>query len=594
MTVTDTLRHDDIVSDTASDAATQERWRSHMLAQRWSLALDLALAWRSSQPKALLATLACLVPLLLLAREDEASALLLEGKFTFGSHPALLAFEAVLARETKTSSALTKAELVEYASAQFGARLGQLFAAANPLAALRACVLWEQQLACAWGRANARSKLGQTLGDLAYDLAAGTAPQWEPARFISLGFSHAEHTQITIANSLADAWPAAAAPKAVVAESARLRVGYLSERLAGHATTVLMAQIPAHQDHSRLELFVYARASEHVAAASDIEVRGCDHVRVLSTDPALAAAQIRADSIDVLIVLPDWRMEWLAQVVRASAAPVVISYLSFCASTGGLAHYRIVDDSYVDDSHVRAHAREATLTLRGSYYAYSAKLPLRTEAPTRTSLGLPENAVVIAAFNAAYKLSPALCEAWAGLLSAHPHAVLWLHQTHPMQAVLLPDWFLEHGITRSRLVFAQNARHDIHVQRLTQADVYLDAWDIGGHTSVLDALAAGVPVVTLEGSRIAQRVGAVLLREHGARDWVASSEREYTELASRLISSAEERAAYRALLQKQRGNFAPFNLPLQARKLDAAIAAAYARYQAGLPPADLIIEVTAA
>ena len=168
--------------------------------------------------------------------------------------------------------------------------------------------------------------------------------------------------------------------------------------------------------------------------------------------------------------------------------------------------------------------------------------------------------------------------------------MLWLHQTHPLQAPRLQAWFAARGIEPARLVFAASTGHAEHLARSALADLYLDAWDCNGHTSVLDALHAGVPVVTREGARIAQRMGANLLRQHGAQDWIARSAAEYESLALRLMRSADERHAYRTQLAESRARFAPFQLSTQACRLDAAIGAAYARHQQGLPPADITID----
>jgi predicted O-linked N-acetylglucosamine transferase (SPINDLY family) len=80
------------------------------------------------------------------------------------------------------------------------------------------------------------------------------------------------------------------------------------------------------------------------------------------------------------------------------------------------------------------------------------------------------------------------------------------------------------------------------------------------------------------------------LRQHGAPDRIAHNASEYEQLALKLMQSANERKGYRAQLAKSRSDFAPFQLATQARRFDAAIGAAYARYQQGLPPADITIE----
>ena len=85
-------------------------------------------------------------------------------------------------------------------------------------------------------------------------------------------------------------------------------------------------------------------------------------------------------------------------------------------------------------------------------------------------------------------------------------------------------------------------------------------------------------------------MGANLLREHGAQAWIAQDASRYEALALKLMLSADERRAYRAQLAASRARFAPFQLTAQARRFDAAIGAAYARYQQGLAPADIRID----
>ncbi len=564
------------------DPALEAAWRASMLAQRWDWALVVGERWCRVHPRELGAWQACLVPQLLLHQTQNCHATLRSARQAVGPNALLTTLEALLlallgddTRSVATAAHVPAPELRRCAKALLGPALAALLAVGWQAPLLRVFLLYEQQMACVWA---GRHHIAATL----QTIAALPSIPWQQLRFVALTYADTEDTQIALVNRMASDWPAAGPVRP--ARTGRLRVAYLSPCLGAHATMVMMGRVPQEHDHARFEVFAYGHAPGRDVDPRELLVQGCDVLRGLPQDAAQAAAIIARDAIDVLIVMPDWEMDWVASVCRASGVPVIIHHLTSCGSTGGLAHYRIVDDSFVASE---PPAREATIRLRGSCYTYSAHTEGQT---TRQEHGLPQGALVVAAFNAAYKIGPDLAEVWARLLRQVPNAVLWLHQTHAMQALQLRAWFAERGISAERLVFAANAAHPEHLARSALADLYLDAWDYNGHTSILDALYAGVPVVSREGKRIAQRMGANLLRQHGAQHWVAHSAAEYEGLALRLMQSAEERQAYRAQLAHSRAGFAPFQLSTQARRFDAAISAAYARYQQGLAPADITIE----
>ncbi len=564
------------------DPALEAAWRASMLAQRWDWALVVGDRWCRVHPQERAAWQACLLPQLLLHRVEAFATTLARARQAVGPQALLTTLEALFlaltgddAGSRATASQLPESTLRRHASALLGPSLADLLAAGWHPPLLRAYLLYEQQVAGVWA---GRDRLPQTLASL----AGMPHIPWPQLRFVSLAYVATEDTQIALVNRMADHWPPPVPVRA--ARRGRLRVAYLSPCLGPHATAVMIAALPRQQDHERFELFAYGHAPGRDVAPEELLVQGCDVVRGLPANAREAAALIAADAIDVLVVMPDWEMDWVAAVCRASGVPVTIHHLTSCGSTGGLAQYRIVDDSFGASV---PPAREAPIHLRGTCYTYSASPAAPT---TRREHGLPDDALVVATFNAAFKIGPDLADVWARLLRQVPEAVLWLHQTHPMQSVQWAAWFAERGVAPQRLIFAANAPHPVHLARSALADLYLDAWDYNGHTSILDALYAGVPVVTREGPRIAQRMGANLLRQHGTPGWIASSADEYEQLALKLMRSADERAAYRAQLARGRTGFLPFQLAAQARRFDTAIAAAYARYAQGLAPASITID----
>jgi predicted O-linked N-acetylglucosamine transferase (SPINDLY family) len=69
---------------------------------------------------------------------------------------------------------------------------------------------------------------------------------------------------------------------------------------------------------------------------------------------------------------------------------------------------------------------------------------------------------------------------------------------------------------------------------LDQCDVFLDCPNFSGYTTARQALNRGLPIVTLEGEYLRQRLAAGLLRQVGLPETIAQSPDEYILIAERL------------------------------------------------------------
>jgi predicted SAM-dependent methyltransferase len=101
------------------------------------------------------------------------------------------------------------------------------------------------------------------------------------------------------------------------------------------------------------------------------------------------------------------------------------------------------------------------------------------------------------------------------------------------------------GIDGARLHFSPLDPWIDHTYRKRAADLVLDTSLKNGHTTVLDALCAGAPVITLEGDRMSNRATSSALNALGLHDLAVNSFKEYVELAVYL-------ATHRQVLEKLR------------------------------------------
>jgi predicted O-linked N-acetylglucosamine transferase (SPINDLY family) len=352
----------------------------------------------------------------------------------------------------------------------------------------------------------------------------------------------------------------------------RLKLGYLSINFHEHPSAQLIHQVLRDHDRQHFEVVAYAMNPRDASAERRaIEAAVDTLVDVHGLSPQAVAERIHADGVDLLVGLGGHAYGPVIDVCLWRPAPVQVNYLSCCGTTGaGDAFDAHIADAFALPPELAQWYDERVITLPGGHYAYNDERPLALP-PARCDLGLPEAAVVLCAFNNSYKIEPATFAAWCQVLQGVPGSVLWLYSVHPEQRRHVVQAALRAGIEPARLVWADPVGSEAHLARLSQADLFLDAFDYNGHTTMLDILFAGVPAVTRAGHTPASRIAGGILTEAGLPDWVAHDTPAYVAKAVQLGLDAPLRHTLRAHLREGRERKRlPFNSAARCRQLEAA------------------------
>ncbi len=88
-----------------------------------------------------------------------------------------------------------------------------------------------------------------------------------------------------------------------------------------------------------------------------------------------------------------------------------------------------------------------------------------------------------------------------------------------------------------------------HLKLYERVDIVLDTTPYNGTTTTCEALAMGVPVATLSGNAHVSRVGRSLLSAAGVGEWIAETDEDYVQIASRLASDLDRLGTIRRELR---------------------------------------------
>ena len=291
---------------------------------------------------------------------------------------------------------------------------------------------------------------------------------------------------------------------------------------------------------------------------------------IATSDDATAAETIRADGIDILVDLTGWTANSRYEILLHDPAPIKVNWLGYAGSMGhrAFADYLIGDAIATPES--SAPCFSETLALMPHSYMPSDNGRVRGPRPSRSDAGLPEAGVVFCCFNQPYKITPDIFDVWCRLLRDVPGSVLWLVTPHPDARANLLREAAARGVDVSRLVFAPYAPTiEEHLGRLQLADIALDTAPYNSHSTGVDALWCGVPLVCIRGQRFAGRVAASIVTAAGLPELAAGTLDEYRQTAFRLATDAAALSAMKARLEEARLKSALFDTAGFARDLEA-------------------------
>ncbi|WP_109143522.1 tetratricopeptide repeat protein [Bradyrhizobium sp. SUTN9-2] len=375
--------------------------------------------------------------------------------------------------------------------------------------------------------------------------------------------------------------------------ASRLRVAYMSADFRSHATAYLMAGIFEAHDRERFDVTAISHGPDddsqmrnRLRAAFE---RFEDVSDLADEDVVKLIGQL---GIEVLVDLGGFTAGARPKIIARRPAPIQVSYLGFPGTMGAPYVDYLMADRIVIPEAEQPYYAEKVIYLSNSYQATDAKRPLPSNPPSRSQLGLADDAFVYCAFNRSPKITPPLFGVWMRLLDKTPGSVLWLLDGDPVATENLKREAVARGIAAERIVFAPHVPADEHLARHQVADLFLDTLPYNAHTGASDALWAGLPVLTCLGTTFAGRVAASLLNAVGLPELVTRSLEEYEALALRIAHDSELRVALRSKLAARRTTWPLFDTVRMTRDIEKAFDEIWRRHCAGEAPASFAVQTS--
>ena len=370
-------------------------------------------------------------------------------------------------------------------------------------------------------------------------------------------------------DAAATAWYGAPAGWHRLRRPGRTRIGYLSGDLRAHVMGRMIHGWVRGHDRDRYDITLYSLSAVGDAWTERFQALGVPMVDLWSLSHAAAAERIRQDDIDLLIDCSGHTRGAQPGILALKPARIVATHIATPGPVGLHAIDFKLTETLAESEDAQQFVIERLLPVPEGVFPWR-RYPV-PGVMQRSSLGLVTDTFVCGVFVSLMKLSPRCLGLWRRVLERVPTAMLAFS---PAQASWRPAylaWLQAHGISPDRVTFIPCPADEAgQLARYRLLDVALDPMPCGNVNGTMEALAMGVPVVTLVGPRHGERLGNALLTRFGLTETIALDEDEYIRIVARLASDQNWAAQVRGLIAQRLVDSPVWNTDAHVRGLEAA------------------------
>ena len=349
----------------------------------------------------------------------------------------------------------------------------------------------------------------------------------------------------------------------------RLRIGYVSPNFREHVVGRNLLPLLREHDHQQFEIHCYSNSHHEDSLTARFQSFADGWRNISDLDDDQAAEQIRADRIDILLDLSLHMAGNRLLLFARKPAPVQATFAGYPSGTGlGTIDYRLTDPHLDPPGQTDGDYRERSIRLAHSFWCFD---PTGDEP----DVALPPfqnhgGQITFGCLNNFSKVNDHVRSLWARVLRAVPDSRLLLLAPDGSARERTLTELKREVVDESRIEFVDRQPRRKYLELYHRIDIALDTLPYNGHTTSLEGLWMGVPVVTRIGQTAVGRAGLSQLSNIGLSKLAAFTNEQFIKIAAELANNSAELATLRAGLRERMRQSALTDAPGFARAIENA------------------------
>ena len=323
--------------------------------------------------------------------------------------------------------------------------------------------------------------------------------------------------------------------------NSKIKLAYFSSDFYQHAGMINMEGIFKYHDKNKFEIYAFDYGYFHNDETHQRIKTYFDHffyINEISDDEIIKI--IKENKIDIIVHRNGYSQNSRNSLFGKKIAPLQISFLGYPGTMGVKFIDYIIADKEVIPKSSKKFFSEKIIYLPNTYYPTNNERKINKKNFNKIDLQINEDSFVFGCFNNSYKISSREFSIWMRLLDKIDKSYLVLLVNDEITKKNLVKEILNFKQDLERVKFLEFVSNDLHLARHNLLDLCLDTFNYNGHTSSVDALYAGVPVITKRGNTFTSRVCASILNAINLPELITDNEKDYFNLAYEIAINKEK------------------------------------------------------
>ncbi len=353
----------------------------------------------------------------------------------------------------------------------------------------------------------------------------------------------------------------------------KIKIGYFSTDFKNHAVISLAKNLFINHDKKKFEIFGINLSNRYFKKDIDInliqsfnEFIDCGYKS--NNEIEDICKKINLDfAIDMNCHTEGGRIE----IFQNKLAPIQINFLGYPGTSGNKFFDYILADKILITENDRKYYSEKIIFMPDTYQPNSFSSSQSLSNQIKKDLLIPKEKFVFCCFNNSFKINKLIFDMWIEILKESNNSIMWLLEDNLIQSENLKKYFENQGISSSRIIFTKRVEYQQHLDRFKQADLFLDTFPYGGHTTAIEALNSDLPILTLKGETFQSRVSSSLLTNLNLIELIADSKHNYIKLAVELSQNSDKLIKLKQKLRENKKNSRLFDSKIYTKNLEDAL-----------------------
>jgi protein O-GlcNAc transferase len=334
----------------------------------------------------------------------------------------------------------------------------------------------------------------------------------------------------------------------------KLRIGYVSPDFRKHVVGRNILPLIRDHDRDHFEIFCYMTSPRRDGFTDLFRSLSDNWREIAKVSDDAAAEMIREDKIDILVDLALHMVGSRLLLFARKPAPIQVTFAGYPGTTGvETIDYRLTDP-YLDPPPSTGSGQagksdgdysEQSVRLKNSFWCYDPAAWELSASPAVNELpALSTGKFTFGCLSNFSKTNDKILSLWGKILDGVPGSRILLlsppgeHRDHVREKL------------SNRADFTEFQPREKYLAIYNRIDLGLDTFPYNGHSTSLDSLWMGVPVVSLAGKTAASRAGFSQASNLGLADeLVAHDPESFVQLAIRWATDLQKLSALRRTLR---------------------------------------------